>query len=55
MQGKVLLIVNTATNCGFTPQLSDLQKLQEGYQDRGFQTLAFPFNQFADQEPWKDG
>ncbi|PRO64493.1 glutathione peroxidase [Alkalicoccus urumqiensis] len=54
-KGKVLLIVNTATKCGFTPQLDDLQKLQERYQEEGLQVLAFPSNQFDDQEPLNDG
>ncbi len=54
-RGNVLLIVNTATKCGFTPQLTDLQKLQEKYGDKGFQIVAFPSNQFDDQEPLKDG
>ncbi|RFU60799.1 glutathione peroxidase [Peribacillus glennii] len=54
-KGNVLLIVNTATKCGFTPQLTDLQKLQERYGERGFQIVAFPSNQFAEQEPLKDG
>ncbi|QKS69781.1 glutathione peroxidase [Paenalkalicoccus suaedae] len=54
-EGKVLLIVNTATKCGFTPQLGDLQRLQERYKEQGFQVLGFPSNQFDDQEPLKDG
>ncbi|NHM32006.1 glutathione peroxidase [Neobacillus terrae] len=54
-KGKVLLIVNTATKCGFTPQLTDLQKLQEHYGEKGLQILAFPSNQFAEQEPLQDG
>ncbi|WP_282154899.1 glutathione peroxidase [Cytobacillus gottheilii] len=54
-KGKVILIVNTATKCSFTPQLTDLQKLQEKYGEQGFQILAFPSNQFADQEPLNDG
>ena len=48
---KVLLIVNTASKCGFTPQYKDLQKLYEKYSDGGFEILGFPSNQFADQEP----
>ncbi|TFE00519.1 glutathione peroxidase [Jeotgalibacillus salarius] len=54
-QGKLLLIVNTATKCGFTPQLEDLQKLQERYEEQGLQILGFPSNQFAEQEPLNDG
>jgi len=50
-QGKVLLIVNTATGCGFTPQYSGLQKLYDTYRDRGFEILDFPCNQFAGQAP----
>lgn len=50
-KGKVLLIVNTASKCGFTPQYKDLQKLYEKYNANGFEILGFPSNQFADQEP----
>ncbi len=49
--GKVLLIVNTATGCGFTPQYDGLQDLYEKYQDKGFVILDFPCNQFANQAP----
>ncbi len=49
--GKVLLIVNTASHCGFTPQYAGLQQLQTRYADRGFEVLAFPCNQFGRQEP----
>jgi len=54
-RGKVLMIVNTATECGFTPQLEGLETLYETYRDRDFLVLGFPSNQFADQEPRKDG
>ena len=50
-QGKVLLIVNTASECGFTPQYAGLQTLQDSYQTRGFDVLGFPCNQFGKQEP----
>ncbi|AJY74234.1 glutathione peroxidase [Paenibacillus beijingensis] len=50
-KGKVLLIVNTASKCGFTPQYADLQKLYETYKDRDFVVLGFPCNQFGEQEP----
>jgi glutathione peroxidase len=49
--GKVLLIVNTASECGFTPQLKGLQELQDRYGDEGFQVLGFPSNEFGGQEP----
>ena len=48
-QGKVLLIVNTATGCGFTPQYAGLQKLYDQFHDQGFEVLDFPCNQFAGQ------
>ena len=50
-KGKVLLIVNTATGCGFTPQYAGLQELYDKYQDKGFEILDFPCNQFAMQAP----
>jgi len=50
-RGKVLLIVNTASECGFTPQYAGLQMLQDTYQTRGFDVLGFPCNQFGKQEP----
>ena len=49
--GQVLLIVNTASQCGFTPQLAGLQQLYDAYKDRGFAVLGFPCNQFRSQEP----
>ncbi len=49
--GKVLLIVNTASECGFTPQYAPLQTLRERFQARGFEVLAFPSNDFGGQEP----
>ncbi|MBR6394505.1 MAG: glutathione peroxidase [Ruminococcus sp.] len=50
-RGKVLLIVNTATGCGFTPQYEGLQDLYEKYKEKGFEILDFPCNQFAGQAP----
>ena len=50
-KGKVLLIVNTATGCGFTPQYDGLQNLYEKYKDKGFEILDFPCNQFGNQAP----
>lgn len=53
-KGKVLLIVNTATKCGFTPQYDGLEDLYEKYHERGFEILDFPCNQFANQAPEND-
>ncbi|MFV5908851.1 glutathione peroxidase [Staphylococcus arlettae] len=50
-KGQVMLIVNTASECGFTPQFEDLQALYEEYKDQGFVILGFPCNQFGGQEP----
>ena len=50
-KGKVLLIVNTASECSFTPQLKDLESLYTEYQNRDFEILAFPSNDFGNQEP----
>ncbi len=53
-EGKVVLIVNTATKCGFTPQYEGLQSLYEQYNESGFEILDFPCNQFANQAPESD-
>ena len=53
-KGKVLIIVNTATGCGFTPQYEDLQKIYEKYNEKGLEILDFPCNQFANQAPGTD-
>jgi glutathione peroxidase len=50
-KGKVLLIVNVASKCGFTPQYEGLEKIYKTYKDKGFEILAFPCNQFGGQEP----
>lgn len=50
-KGKVILIVNTATGCGFTPQYDGLETLYKKYRDRGFEVLDFPCNQFGNQAP----
>ena len=52
--GKVVLVVNTASQCGFTPQFEGLQNLQESYADDGFSVLGFPCNQFREQDPGDD-
>ena len=54
-EGKVLLIINTASKCGFTPQFDGLEKLNEKYRDRGLVCIGFPCNQFANQDPGTDG
>lgn len=53
-QGKVLLIVNTASQCGFTPQYQELEQLHQQYHEKGLEILAFPCNQFGGQEPGSD-
>jgi glutathione peroxidase len=50
-KGKVLLIVNTASNCGFTPQYKGLEKVYDQFKDKGVEVLGFPCNQFGGQEP----
>ncbi|MDC7226372.1 MAG: glutathione peroxidase [Spirochaetales bacterium] len=52
--GKVVLIVNTASKCGFTPQYGSLQELYEKYNEKGLEILGFPCDQFAHQEPGSD-
>ena len=53
-KGKVLLIVNTATGCGFTPQYDPIEKMYEQYHDKGFEVIDIPCNQFAGQAPGTD-
>jgi glutathione peroxidase len=53
-EGRVVLVVNTASQCGFTPQYQGLQELQDTYGERGFTVLGFPCDQFGGQEPGSD-
>ena len=53
-KGKVLLVVNTATGCGFTPQYTELQEMYEEFNAQGFEILDFPCNQFGEQTPGSD-
>ena len=53
-EGKVVMVVNTATGCGFTPQYEDIEKMYEQYHDQGFEVVDVPCNQFAGQTPGTD-
>ena len=53
-EGKVLLVVNTASKCGFTPQFGGLEEMYEKYKDKGLEILGFPCNQFGKQDPGTD-
>ena len=54
-EGKVLLIVNTASKCGFTPQFAGLEELNQKYKNKGLVIIGFPCNQFKEQDPGSDG
>ncbi len=53
-EGKVVIVVNTATGCGFTPHYKDLEAMYEKYHDKGLEIVDIPCNQFADQAPGTD-
>ena len=53
-EGKVVMVVNTATGCGFTPQYKDIESMYEKYHDRGLEIIDIPCNQFKDQAPGTD-